>query len=186
MATHTCPPWCALFFDNILRRPFHQVDKMFASHLQPDMSVLDVGCGLGYFSIGLAKLLGPEGRVVSVDLQAKMLSGLAKRAAKAGVDERISTHQCQPHTLDLDDSFDLVLAFWMVHEVDDPARLFREITACLEPDGKFFYAEPKGHVSQADFDGLIDLAVESGLQMMEPWEVKFSRGAILTPWPQAA
>ena len=40
------------------------------------MTVLDVGCGMGFFSIGLAKLVGDKGCVIAADVQPKMLSVL--------------------------------------------------------------------------------------------------------------
>jgi ubiquinone/menaquinone biosynthesis C-methylase UbiE len=47
------------------------------------MNVLDVGCGMGFFSLPIARLVGETGRVVCVDLQARMIKCLLRRAKKA-------------------------------------------------------------------------------------------------------
>ena len=51
--------------------------------------MLDVGCGMGLFSLAMAKLVGDQGQVIAVDLQQKMLDVLRRRAEKAGVADRI-------------------------------------------------------------------------------------------------
>ena len=78
---HTCPWWLLFTFDNPLRRLIHDPEKILAPYVESGDAVLDVGCGMGYFSLGLAKLVGPEGKVIAADLQPQMLAGLKKRAA---------------------------------------------------------------------------------------------------------
>ena len=51
---------------------------------------MDLGCGMGYFSIGMARLVGGKGKVIAVDLQQKMLDTMVKRASRSGVADRIS------------------------------------------------------------------------------------------------
>jgi ubiquinone/menaquinone biosynthesis C-methylase UbiE len=54
---HVCPWWLAYSFDNPLRRIFHKPEKIFASMVRPGMTVADIGCGMGYFSLGLARIV---------------------------------------------------------------------------------------------------------------------------------
>lgn len=186
---HVCPWWFAYSFDNPLRRLAHPISKMFGPYLKPGQKALDVGCGMGYFSIGLAQLLGPQGRVYAVDLQDKMLQVLKKRAARAGVERRIETRQCQTDTLGIDDlRVDLALCFWMAHEVVDQPRLFGELAQALAPEGYLLVAEPRGHVNQADFAVMLELAAEADLYYACDWSVRFSRAAVLQkiPAPDAA
>ena len=49
------------------------------------MTVLEPGPGMGFFTLELARIVGPEGRVVAVDVQPKMVEGLQKRARRAGL-----------------------------------------------------------------------------------------------------
>ena len=95
MACHVCPWRHAYWFDNALRRFVYRIDGMFGPYVKPGMTVMDVGCGMGFNAIGLAKIVGEQGRVIAVDLQPEMLEVLRRRAERAGVAHRIRTHQCQ-------------------------------------------------------------------------------------------
>ena len=53
------------------------------------MIVADIGCGMGYFSIALAALVGDAGTVIAVDVQQEMPDRTRKRAERAGVARRI-------------------------------------------------------------------------------------------------
>jgi len=178
MAGHVCPWWYAYTFDHRGRRLFHKPEKMFLPYIEPGMKVMDVGCGMGYFSIGMAKLIGDKGEVVAVDLQQKILDVLRRRAGRAGVADRIRTHVCEAHTLGIDEQSDFVLAFWMVHEVSDQQRFFREIVACMKPSAKFLLAEPAFHVSRGQYRQIIDTAVAAGLHPCEQPRIALSHTAL--------
>ena len=92
MGDNICPWWLAYAFDNPFRRFLHSPEKILGPYVAEGMTVLDVGCGMGFFSIGLAKLVGNKGCVIAVDVQQKMLNALEKRAEKAGVLNRIRIH----------------------------------------------------------------------------------------------
>ena len=176
-----CPWWHAYTFDNVFRRLHHKPERMFADYLIPGMKAMDIGCGMGIFSIGMARLLGDDGEVIAVDVQQKMLDVLRKRAHRAGVARRIRTHRCEFDTLNLTEQVDFILAFWMVHEVDDKDRLFREIRGCLKPGGKCFLAEPTFHVKAKLYHEILDTAAQAGLTLCHEPRVRFSRAAVFEP-----
>jgi ubiquinone/menaquinone biosynthesis C-methylase UbiE len=120
MTEHVCPWWGGYFIDNPLRRLLHNPEKILGPYVKPGMTAMDIGCGMGFCSIAMARMVGNEGKVISVDLQQKMLDVLLKRARKAGVAERIETHRCEADSLGVDTAVDFVLAFMMVHEVPVP------------------------------------------------------------------
>ena len=93
---HVCPWWLAYTFDNPLRRLIHNPRKIFSDYVQEGMTVVDIGCGMGYFSLGLAELVGDEGQVISVDLQQEMLDITLKRATKKGLEHRIILNRAAP------------------------------------------------------------------------------------------
>lgn len=175
---HVCPWWFAYTFDNSLRRLVHDPRRIFASLAREGMTVLDVGCGMGYFSIGLAGMVGGSGRVIAVDLQEKMLSVLRQRAAKAGVGERIVTHRCRADDLELHEPVDFAVAFWMVHETTDAESFFRQVASAMKRDARLLIAEPAFHVTAANFGHIVESAVTAGLRRREAPAVRFSRAAL--------
>jgi len=179
MGGHICPWWFAYTFDNSFRRIFHNPEKMLGSYVSRGMTVLDVGCGMGFFSIGLARLVGGMGCVIAADVQPKMLDVMQKRAEKAGVSSIIRLHRCEPSNLVVDTPVDFILAFWMVHEVPDPKSFFHQIAACLKPGGRILIAEPRFHVSSKRFQESVVSAQASGLNFCETPSILFSRSAVL-------
>jgi len=143
------------------------------------MTVLDIGCGMGFFSIGMARLVGSHGRVIAVDLQQEMLDVLKKRAARTGVGSRIQTHRCAPEDLGVTSPVDFVLAFWMIHEVPNPTGLFRQISTVLDPHGHFLITEPKFHVSSENFEQSLALAEALGWRSAGDAPIRLSRSALL-------
>ena len=178
MGDHVCPWWLAYTFDNSFRRIFHNPEKMLGSYVSKGMTVLDVGCGMGFFSIGLARLVGDMGCVIVADVQPKMLGVMQKRSEKAGVSSIIRLHKSEPNNLGVDTPVDFILAFWMLHEVPSPKLFFHQIRTCLKSNGRILIVEPKLHVSSKRFQETADLAQESGLNFCETPSIKFSRSVI--------
>jgi ubiquinone/menaquinone biosynthesis C-methylase UbiE len=84
------------------------------------MTVVEPGCGMGFFTLPLARMVGPDGRVVAVDLQPRMIQGLMRRARRAGLLEWIRASVCAADDAGLDacaDSADVAVAIHMLHEV---------------------------------------------------------------------
>jgi ubiquinone/menaquinone biosynthesis C-methylase UbiE len=179
MGPHVCPWWGGYFIDNRLRRWVHNPERILAPYVRPDMTVMDFGCGMGMFSIAMAQLAGSNGRVIAVDLQQQMLDVLQKRAKKAGVLDRIHTHRCERTAIGLDEPVDFALAFYSAHEVPDLRRLLAEIHRVLRPAGRFMVVEPVGHVTAGDFQAMLSLAAQIGLQERERPHVRLSRAVLL-------
>jgi ubiquinone/menaquinone biosynthesis C-methylase UbiE len=175
---HVCPWWLAYTFDNPIRKLFQDPRKMLASYVKEGMRVMDVGCGMGFFSIGMAQLIGEQGRVFSVDLQPRMLATTAKRARRAGVDHRLELIQCTPDNLGISEKMDFILTFYMVHEVSDQRHFFKQLKSCLAPGGQFLTAEPRFHVSAVDFQKTIEAAQTCGFQLSEHPSIRFSHSAL--------
>lgn len=176
---HVCPWWLAYTFDNPLRRLIHNPEKIVGPYLEEGMTAIDIGCGMGYFSLGMARLVGAKGRVISVDLQQKMLDKLKNRAEHTGIADRISVHLCKQDTLGVSEEVDFVLTFWMVHEVPSVKLFFEQIHSILHANGKWLLAEPKLHTSLSDFDKTLSTATEMGLLVTERPVINISYAAVL-------
>jgi ubiquinone/menaquinone biosynthesis C-methylase UbiE len=146
-----CPWQLAPIIDNRLRPLIHSPEKIFAPYVAKGMTVLDVGCGAGFTSLGLAKLVGEEGLVIAADLQPKMLNMVKERALREGLAGRIRIHLCCPNRIGVQEELDFAVAFFMVHEVPDVQSFLEEVCALLKPGGQFFITEPKIHVGLLAF-----------------------------------
>ena len=170
-----CPWWIVYTFDNPLRRLVHNPNRIFGPYVESGMTVLDVGCGRGFNSIGLARIVGAQGRVISVDMQQQMLDMLEKRAARAGLADRIQLHLCERDTLGVGETVDFVNAFWMVHETPDTGKFLGEVFSILRPGGKLLVAEPGFHVESNDFSKMIEKAENAGFEVCDRPRIRFSR-----------
>jgi len=177
---HVCPWWLAYTFDNPLRRLLHNPKDIFSGYIKEGMTVMDIGCGMGYFTLGLAEIVGDSGRVIAVDLQQKMLDIMLKRATRKGLNNRITPHRSRSNTIGVETQVDFVLAFWMIHEVPDPDDFFRQIVPILKPSAKFLYAEPTFHVSDDKYKKILASAHGVGLKAIQELSIRFSRAALLT------
>jgi ubiquinone/menaquinone biosynthesis C-methylase UbiE len=179
MGTHVCPWWMGYLLVSPLRAWLEKPEKILAPHVSRGMTVLDIGPGMGFFTIPAARLVGPEGRVIAVDVQEKMLKSLIKRARKAGVADRVVARVCEPETLGVVDPVDLCLLINVAHEVPDVAGLFAQVRAVLKPSGRVLLAEPSFHVSEAEFGEAIRLALASGLMKVSELKIRSSLSVLL-------
>lgn len=107
-------------------------------------SVCDLGCGNGFHSLSLARMVGPRGRVLAVDIQREMLLLLEKRAEQAGL-ENIETILGSPVDPRLPaESLDMVLLVDVYHEFSHPEHMLQAIRRSLKPDGKMVLVEFRG------------------------------------------
>jgi ubiquinone/menaquinone biosynthesis C-methylase UbiE len=143
------------------------------------MTVLDFGCGPGYFTIEIAALVGQSGRVFAVDLQEGMLQLVRQKIAKTGLETRIILHKCETDRIGLTDKVDFALVFYVLHEIPDQKAFFTELTSILKPGGEVLVVEPPRHVSKAGFAEIIEKAGEAGLEPVPGPHVWFSKTMVL-------
>jgi len=174
-----CPWWMCYSFDNPLRRLFHDPELLLAPYVKPGAIAADIGCGMGYFTIGMARLAGPAGRVIAVDLQQQMLDLLQRRASEAGVAGRIVLNRCGPDSLGIGEPVDCALSFWMAHEVPDKPHFFREILSALKPGGTLLLAEPKFHVWRKSFERTAAVCREQGFRILGEPAIPLSRAVLM-------
>lgn len=183
MSNRVCPWWLGPVLASRFRKWLGQDPfKILSPYVRQGMTVLEPGPGMGFFTIPLAQLVGASGRVIAVDLQSKMIEGLKKRAAHAGVAERIECHVCSAASLqvnDLSGKIDFTLAFAIVHEFPDTDHLFQEIARASKPQAQILLAEPAGHVDELHFAAELKSAAGVGLQVAEKPKINRSHAALL-------
>jgi len=162
---HVCPWWMGYLIASPLRKLGENPERILGPLVRPGMTAVDIGSAMGFFSLPLAKMVGPDGRVVCVDLQQRMLSTLEKRARRKGLDQIIESRLCTQEDLGLDDfagRADLVLAVHVVHETSYPQRFLATCRSILKHGGRLLLIEPNGHVTDAEFESTRKLAHEVG------------------------
>ena len=141
--------------------------------------MLDVGCGPGFFTIDIAQLVGPSGRVIAADLQEGMLQIIHDKVQGTELEDRFVFHKCEENKIGLTQKVDFVLAFYMVHETPDQDAFFGEVAPLLNPGGQIFISEPPFHVSNAAFKKTIAKAETVGLTVAAYPKTCLSHAVIL-------
>ena len=176
-----CPASRSWGLDNIFRTLLQPPERILRGYINHGDNVLDIGCGPGFFTRAMAHMVGENGRVIAVDLQEEMLEKLRARAGKEGLIRRIKTVKASGESLNLagHDPAVFALAFYVVHEVPDKARLFRELWNALVPGGKLLVVEPRTHVTREEFQASLRLAEAAGFRAVGEPKVLLSRAIVL-------
>ena len=175
MPTHVCPWWLGYFLASPIRRLAENPDKLLDGLITPGMTVCDVGCAMGFFTLPAARMVGPTGRIIAVDLQPKMLSALKRRAKRRDLLNLIETRVCSEDSLGIDNlagQVDLVLAIHVVHEVPDRDLLINQLFRATRSGGKLLVIEPKGHVTADEFSATVAAAERAGFGAVDGPSVK--------------
>lgn len=151
-----CPVEIAGGLDNEIRRFLQNPKKILAPYIRKGMTVLDLGCGPGFFTIEIGRMLHNSGKVIAADLQQGMLNKVKAKIEGTILEQNIQLHKCQPDSIGLTEKVDFILAFFMVHEVPDHDKLFSEVKTMLKPGGRMLIIEPNFHVSKKSFNTMID------------------------------
>ena len=178
--TKVCPVELSGSLDNKLRRWLQNPSKLLAPYIKPEMKVLDMGCGPGFFTIEIAKMIGREGNVFSVDLQEGMLNQIKNKIKGTELEKRIHLIKSGVDNFVVPDKVDFILAFYMIHEVPDKENLFKLLKNILNENGRFLIVEPKlFHVSKKEFELTLQKAEQAGFKITNGPKLPFSHSAIL-------
>jgi ubiquinone/menaquinone biosynthesis C-methylase UbiE len=131
-----CPPWLVPLLENpYVEAVAGAVLLLERADVAPGMRVLDAGCGPGRLTLPAAARVGPDGRVLAVDLEPRMLERLRERLAAADV------HNVETLVAGLGDgklpaaAFDVAFLVTVLGEISEPAAALREIHRALRPGG---------------------------------------------------
>lgn len=171
----------AWLLDNPLRRLLQSPKRIVGCYISHGDTVLDIGCGPGFFARPMAVMVGEEGRVIAADVQEEMLAMLAERAGREGLLDRIRLHRTEPGSPGFAGlgPVDFALAFYVVHEVPDGEGLLREVAVALRPGGLMLLVEPKDEVTATEFERTIRAAEAAGLTVAGTPRILLSRAALL-------
>jgi len=178
-----CPWWLGYVLTNPLRKLLQDPAGLAARYVHEGMVVLEPGCGMGFFTLELARRAGTSGTVVAVDLQPRMLAGLRRRAKSAGLLDHLDIRVAGKDRLgvsDLAGRVDFVLAFYVVHELANPAGFFTEVRDALRSEGTLLIVEPRVHGGGDEGIQIsVDLADRSGLVLLDRPALQRNQTALL-------
>jgi ubiquinone/menaquinone biosynthesis C-methylase UbiE len=174
-----CPVTKTRWLDVKFRKWIHNPNKLFNGYIKEDMVILDVGCGSGFFTVELAKMINGSGKVIAADLQDGMLDKVKQKIRGTDIEGKILLHKCGKNKIGVTEKVDFVLAFYMVHEVPEQVRFLEEIKSILKPNGIFYLVEPKFHVSKTEFKITEKNAIELGFKPIKKPKIYLSRAVVL-------
>jgi ubiquinone/menaquinone biosynthesis C-methylase UbiE len=175
-----CPVELAGSLDSKIRRWLQNPQRILSPYIKEGMTVLDVGCGPGFFSIEIAKMVGKSGKVFSADMQEGMLQKIRGKIKGTELEKRIDLVKCEQDKIAVPEKVDFILAFYMVHEVPDKEKFFEQLKNILNENGKFLIVEPKFfHVSKEEFGLTIGKAEKTGFKAAKGPKLAFSFSTLL-------
>jgi len=178
--TRVCPVELANSLDNKIRKWLQDPHKILAPYIKEGMKVLDVGCGPGYFSVELAKMVGKDGKVFSVDMQEGMLQIIRNKISGTTFEGIIRLIKCEQDEIRVPEKVDFILAFYMVHEVPEKDKFFKTMKNILDEKGTFLIVEPKFfHVTKKEFAVTLGKAEAAGFKASQGPKLAFSFSAVL-------
>ena len=183
MGHRICPWWLGYVLASPLRRLLQDPAAILKPYVREGMTVLEPGPGMGFFTVEMARQVGASGRVVAVDVQPRMIAGLKRRLAKAGLLERTDARLAPSDSLGLQDlqgEVDFALAMAVVHEMPSSGQFFAEVAQAMKPGATLLLAEPSGHVKKAAFENQLQDAASAGLEVTDRHAIPRSQAALLT------
>jgi len=174
-----CPVERAGHLDSGFRKWFQNPRKILHPYIREGMTVLDFGCGPGFFSIDIAQMVGKTGRVIASDLQEGMLQRIKDKINGTELENRFHLHRCQETRIGWSGKIDFALAFYVIHEVPNQEDFFRELASMLKPNGQILVVEPPIHVSGSAFKEMVRKASTAGFKPEAGPKVIFGKTVIL-------
>lgn len=164
--------------DNRFRSLVLNPRKVLRGRIKEGMVVLEFGCGPGFFTTEIARMVGKPGKVIAADLQEGMLQKVRNKIERAGLENRMMLHKCGENRIGCTGKVDLILAFDMMHELTDKKQILSEMKSLLKPDGRLYIIEQLWHPPKKDFEETVNTALHVGFRTVEKPKVFMRRAMV--------
>lgn len=178
MESVVCPSWLYFSLNTVLRKKIHNPEKIFRGYVKEGQSVLDLGCGPGFFIPVFAELAGNKGKVFAVDIQQKAIDLIQKKISGTVYEGIVKPLLSDGSTIPVKEKADFALMFWMLHEVPDKKKLLQQLKHVMKPGSLCLIVEPKIHVSKKTFMEEISIAESCGMEKVDSPQITFSMAAL--------
>lgn len=153
-----------------------------ALSIKPGQTICDLGCGNGYYTLELARLVGPEGKILAVDIQPEMLRLLENRAGLNNL-KNIQLILNTPIDPKLPaNSVDLILVVDVYHELSYPEHMLQALRKSLKPDGRIVLVEFRGEDPTVPIKPLHKMTKKQVRKELEPNGYKLVEEFDELPW----
>lgn len=179
---HVCPVWIGYLMNNPLRKLQQNPYKLLWEYAIPGTRILEIGPAMGFFSVPMASMIAPDGKLYCVDIQQRMLDKLEARMRKRKLDSITVTILSSPdsmHIEHLKDEIDFCLLAFVVHEIPDQKNFFREIANTMKQGSRALFMEPSWHVKAEDWEKSLKYAAGAGFIVNRDVLIKGSRSCEL-------
>lgn len=151
-------------------------------NVKPGMMVCDMGCGNGFYTLPIARMVAPKGRVLAVDIQVEMLRMLEKRTREEGVKNVQPIHGTLVDPKLPDGKLDMILLVDVYHEFSHPEHMLKAMRKSLKPDGRLVLVEFRLEDPEVPIKLLHKMSKEQILKEVPPMGFKLVEQFDDLPW----
>ena len=177
--THLHPVENAKALENRSRRLLQNPKRILKKHIRQGMTVLDLGCGTGFFTLEMARLLGGKGEVIAIDVQEGMLEILKQKLKNSELKQQIQILNNQAQNLGFTKKVDFILAFYSFHEMEYVNHIIPALKKVMNPEAKILISEQKVHVSKNSFETIVNKMISNGFVVCQRPKIFFSRSVVM-------
>lgn len=178
MDDHVCPSWLYYTLNTYFRKWVHDPEKIFKTYVREGNSAIDLGCGPGFFTLGLAGLVGIKGKVIAVDIQKESIDIILKKIKGTRFEKSVKPILSDGSGIIVNEKVDFALTFWMLHEVPDKKVFVKQIKGLMKIGSLYLLVEPIIHVSEKTFLEEVEMVRSCGMELIDSPKIGLSRAAL--------
>ncbi len=168
-------------FDNPIRKLMMSPERYLGPYVKEGQTVADLGCGPGFFTIAMAEMVGPGGKVYAVDSDEKAIGAVRRKVAKRGL-EHVEAHACSAHELPFiaDGELDFLFAYGLLCAMAPRHRgpALDEFNRVMKDGGRALISTARGWGSYVEDDEWEEILTH--FQVHEQNQGKGDRWAVVT------
>jgi len=176
---HLHPVENASALEGRFRRLLQNPGRILKKYIRQGMTVIDLGCGTGFFTLEIAELLDGKGKVIAIDVQEGMLEILKQKLKNSELKQYIQILNNPAQSLGFTEKADFILAFYSFHEMKYMDHIIQALKEIMNQKAKILISEQKGHVSEEMFESIVNNMINNGFTVYERPKIFLSRSVVM-------